>query len=98
MRSVLTFFSALTLLTGMTGCSKKGDLAFQCPACSKVFHVMTTCDSCKHAHVFKKSGVDDIPECSNCGKLVTVEVEHIPCGATARCDSKYCFIRDKSKG
>lgn len=95
-RWVLTIVMAAAVAPFLYGCSKQGDLVFQCPACNKEFHVTTTCEACKKSHVFKKRRVDSIPECTNCGQLATDGWQHQPCGATARCDSKYCFVRSPS--
>jgi len=96
LRRVLVIVSAVAVIPILSGCSQQGDLVFQCPVCNKEFHVTTTCEDCKKMHAFKKRRPDDIPKCANCGQFTTVSWQHQPCGATTRCDSKYCFVRSKS--
>ena len=92
-RCVLVFTTMVPLLGG---CSKQGDLVFQCPVCNEEFQVTTTCNDCKAMHAFTKRKVTSTPECANCGHWASDSWRHRPCDATARCDSKYCFVRGKS--
>ncbi|GFO83220.1 MAG: hypothetical protein A49_28470 [Methyloceanibacter sp.] len=90
----VTIVVAAAVAPFLCSCSKQGDLVFLCPVCGKEFRVTASCQACKKSHVFKKQRVDDIPQCANCGQLATDGWQHQPCGATARCDSKYCVVRD----